>query len=105
MRYFSSDDDDTLITQPDDVALNGSNGSCKIFTQRIQSDESKISDNDRMSTLVIGSDLFQDFSKTENENLMPSLEEHPGFNSLSGNYESPGNYTLGVLGESPDKLK
>ena len=30
---FSSDDDETLITQPDDVALNGSNGLCKILTK------------------------------------------------------------------------
>ena len=40
--FFSSDDDDTLITQPDDVALNVFNGLCEIFSQMSQSDEQKI---------------------------------------------------------------
>ena len=38
-NIFSSDDDDTLITQPDDVALNGYNGSCRLFSQKSQSSE------------------------------------------------------------------
>ena len=31
--FFSYDDDDTLIAQPDDVALNGSNGLCIFFAK------------------------------------------------------------------------
>ena len=81
----------------------------RFFIQRSQSDESKNNDDNSMPALVVRHHLFWDSSKSEDknssDNLMPSLEEHPGFNSLSGNYESPGNYTLGVLGESPDKLK
>ena len=36
---FSSDDDDTLIIQPDDVALYGPKCVCEIFSQKSQSDE------------------------------------------------------------------
>ena len=62
-----------------------------------------------MSALVTGRDLFWDFSKSEGENLsndlMPSLEVHPGSNSSRDNCKSPGNYTLGAFGESLDKTK
>ena len=80
------------------MALNGFKSLCEIFSQRSQSDELKISDNDSMSTLVTGCDLFWDFSKTEDKNLMPSLKEHPGSDSLRDDCKSPGNYTLGAFG-------
>ena len=67
---------------------------------RSQSDEPKNSDDNSMPTPVTGSDLFRDFSKTEDKNLMPSLKEHLGSNSLCNDYKSLENYTLGAFGES-----
>ena len=72
-----------------------------------QTDESKNSDDNSMSALATEHNLFWDFRKSEDNNmsynLMPSLEEYPGSNSVSNNYKSPGNYTLGAFGESLDK--
>ena len=62
-----------------------------------------------MSALVARRNLFWDFSKSEDKNSsnnsMPSLEEHLGSDSLCDDYKSPGNYTLGILGESLDKTE
>ena len=71
----------------------------------IQSDESKISDNDNMSTLVTGRNLFQDLSKIKDENSMPSLKEHLGSNSSCNDCKSLGNYILGRFGGSLDETK